>query len=160
MAPAASAPVEKRPTQQETTERLDLQKAIEDASNDRASLVKNLEAFLKKYPESTQRPQIYRALVESSLQLRDFPRAVDYSERLVALNPDDVSNTVLTIQLLNRYGDESGYRRAVFYCSRVLEYVDKTSQVDKSPRVSPDDWAVTKKMDKSSVYLVRGDLYR
>jgi thiol-disulfide isomerase/thioredoxin len=160
MAPAASAPAEKRLTQQETTERLDLQKAIEEASNDRASLVKNLEAFLKKYPESAQRPQIYRALVESSLQLRDFPRAVNYSERLVALNPDDVSNTVLTIQLLNRYGDENGYRRAVFYCSRVLEYVDNTSQADKSPRVSPDDWAVTKKKDKSSLYLVRGDLYQ
>ena len=164
-APATPVPVpqhgapEKHPQQQDL-ERLDLQKAIDTASNDRAALVKNLEVFLKKYPESTQRPRIYRAMVESSLQLRDFPRALDYSERLVSLNPDDISNTVLTIQLLNRYGDVPGYRRAVFYCSRVLEYVDHTTPADKSPRVSPEDWEASKKKDKSSLLLVRGDLYQ
>jgi thiol-disulfide isomerase/thioredoxin len=157
---AAPAAVEKRSVPSENPERQDLQKAIESASNDRAALVKNLEGFLKKYPESSQRPQIYRALVESSLQLRDYPRAVDYSERLVSLNPDDVSNTVLTIQLLSRYGDAPGYRRAVFYCSRVIEYVDHTPQAEKSPRVSPEDWETTKKKDKSSLLLVRGDLYQ
>ncbi len=156
---AASGPTDKRPLPQDLPERQDLQKAIDGAANDRAALVKNLEAFLKKYPESSQRPQIYRALVESSLQLRDFPRAVDYSERLVSLNPNDISNTVLTIQLLNRYGDAPGYRRAVFYCSRVIEYVDHTSQTDKSPRVSSEDWENSKKRDKSSLLLVRGDLY-
>ena len=150
---------DKRGASPELTERQELQKAIEQAANDRAALVKNLEGFLKKYPESTQRPQIYRALVESSLQLRDFPRAVDYSERLVGLNPNDISNTVLTIQLLNRYGDVQGYRRAVFYCSRVLEYVDHTTPAEKSPRISATDWETSKKKDKSSLYLIRGELY-
>lgn len=158
--PPNPGPSEKRPQQQDLPERQDLQKAIDASANDRAALVKNLEAFLKKYPQSSQRPQIYRALVESSLQLRDFPRAVDYSERLVSLNPDDISNTVLTIQLLNRYGDVPGYRRAVFYCSRVLDYVDHTPQSDKSPRVSPEDWETSKKRDKSSLLLVRGELYQ
>jgi len=48
----------------------------------------------------------------------------------------------------------------VFYCSRVLEYVDRTPQSDKSPRVSPEDWETSKKRDKSSLLLVRGGLYR
>src|SRR5215469_11962529 len=68
-------------------EQQDLQKAIELAGNDRAAMVRNLQEFLKKYPESSQRPQIYRALVESSLQLRDFATATEYSERMVALTP-------------------------------------------------------------------------
>ncbi len=151
---------DKRPQQGDLPEKQDLQRAIDASANDRAALVRNLEAFLKKYPQSSQRPQIYRALVESSLQLRDFPRAVDYSERLVSLNPEDISNTVLTIQLLNRYGDVPGYRRAVFYCSRVLDYVDHTPQSDKSPRVSPEDWETSKKRDKSSLLLIRGELYQ
>jgi thiol-disulfide isomerase/thioredoxin len=157
---APSAATEKRGQAPDLAEHQDLQKAIENAANDRAALVKNLEAFLQKYPESSERPKIYRALVESSLQLRDFPRAMDYSERLVSLNPNDISNTVLTIQLLNRYGDVPGYRRAVFYCSRVLEYVDHTPQAEKSPRVSPEDWETSKKRDKSSLLLVRGELYQ
>jgi thiol-disulfide isomerase/thioredoxin len=154
----ANAPGKRNPAVD--AERQDLQKAIESAANDRAALVKNLEAFLQKYPESSQRPQIYRALVESSLQLRDFPHAMDYSERLTSLNPEDVSNTVLTIQLLNRYGDVPGYRRAVFYCSRVLEYVDRAPASEKSPRVSTENWEASKKKDRSSLLLVRGDLYR
>ena len=166
-APAPSAPGPtvvpyapgKSPAQQEA-ERADLQKAIDTAANDRAALVKNLEAFLKKYPESQQRPRIYRALVESCLQLRDFPRALDYSERLTSLNPLDISNTVLTIQLLNRYGDVPGYRRAVFYCSRVMEYIDHEPQSEKSPRVSLEEWEASKKKDRSSLLLIRGELYQ
>lgn len=148
-----------RPPQQENNERQELQKAIEEAGNDRAALVKNLEGFLNKYPETSLRPQIYRALVESTIQLRDFPRALDYSERLVSLNPHDISNTVLTIQLLNRYGDVPGYRRAVFYCSRVLEVIDQAPQSEKSPRVSAEEWDASKKKDRSSLLLMRGELY-
>src|SRR5258708_22263855 len=56
----------------------ELQQAINNAGNDRAALVRNLEAFLKEYPDSRQRPQIYRALVEACLQLRDNTRAAAY----------------------------------------------------------------------------------
>ena len=157
--PRATVPQSSSQTGQ-ATEQQDLRKAIDDAGNDRAALVKNLEAFLKKYPESTQRPQIYRALVESSLQLRDFPHAMDYAERMVSLNPNDVSNMVLTIELLERYGDTPGYRRAVFYCSRVLEYLEQTSSAEKSPRLSPEEWATARKRDKSSLLNVRGRLYQ
>jgi thiol-disulfide isomerase/thioredoxin len=158
-APGVSPPAA-RPQQPDATEQLALQKAIDDASNDRAALVKNFETFLKQYPQSSRRPQIYRALVESCLQLRDFPRALDYSERLVALNPDDISNTVLTIQLLDRYGDTAGYRRAVFYCSRVLDYVDQQSPADKSKRVSVEEWESSKNRDRSNLLLMRGGLYQ
>src|SRR5437016_12344046 len=41
-----------------------LQQAINNSGNDRAALVRNLEAFLKDNPDSRQRSQTYRALVE------------------------------------------------------------------------------------------------
>ena len=143
-----------------STEQLDLQKAIDDAGNDRAALARNLEAFLKKHPESSQRAQIYRALVEATLQLRDYPRATEYAERLVALRPDDTSITVLAIQLLDKYGDSSGWRRAITYCTRVIEQVRGISTTEKSPRVSSEDWETEKKHDKAALLLVRGRLYQ
>ncbi len=112
-APPSKAAARKAAAQDAAIENVDLQKAITDAGNDRAAMVRNLDAFLKKYPESSQRPQIYRAIVESSLQLRDFPRATEYAERIVALNPEDTSMTVLSIQLLDRYGGADGWRRAI-----------------------------------------------
>jgi thiol-disulfide isomerase/thioredoxin len=136
----------------------ELQLALSDAGTDRVSLVRNLEEYLKKYPGSTQRPQIYRALVEASLQLRDNARAADYAERLVSLGPDDISITILAIQLLEQQGDEAGLRRAVNYSGRVLELVERTSPNEKSPRLSQEEWTLQKKRDRMSVLALRGRL--
>jgi thiol-disulfide isomerase/thioredoxin len=152
---------EKQAAQQAAAaEQQELQKAIDSAGNDRAAMVRNLEAFLQKYPESARRSQIYRALVESALQLRDFPRASEYAERLVALNPDDTSITLLAIQLLERHGDAAGWRRAISYCTRIIDQLDRAPASDKSPRVSTEEWEKDKRRDKSSLFLVRGRLYQ
>ncbi len=148
--PAASA---KHPSPDE-----ELQQAINNSGSDRAALVRNLETFLKEYPESQQRPQIYRALVEATLQLRDQARAAGYAERIVALTPDDISMTILTIQLLERSGDEAALRRATNYATRVLDFVDRSSSGEKSPKVSQEDWAAEKKRDRTSVLALRGRL--
>ncbi len=137
----------------------ELQQAISDAGNDRAALVRNLEAYLAKYPESPQRPQIYRALVEASLQLRDVIRGADYAERIVALTPEDMSITLVAIQLLQRTGDEAALRRAVNYAGRVLNFVAKSAMDDKPSKMSPAEWAQAKARDRSSILLLRGEIY-
>jgi thiol-disulfide isomerase/thioredoxin len=138
----------------------ELQLALSNAGNDRASLVRNLEEYLRKYPASPQRSQIYRALVEASLQLRDTARAADYAERIVSLSPDDVSITVLAIQLLEQQGDEAGLRRAVQYSGRVLDLVEKSPPTEKSPRISREEWTQQNKRDRMSVLTLRGRLER
>ena len=135
-----------------------LQQAINNSGNDRVALVRNLEAFLIQYPDSRQRPQIYRALVEACLQLRDNTRAAAYAERIVALSPDDISMTILTIQLLEQSGDEAALRRATNYATRVLEFVERSPSGEKSPKISPEQWAIEKKRDRMSVLTLRGRL--
>jgi thiol-disulfide isomerase/thioredoxin len=134
----------------------ELQQTIDNAGNDRAALVRNLEAFLKKYPEAPQRVRIYRALVEATLQLRDTTRAADYAERIVALSPDDISMTVLAIQLLERNGDEAGLRRATSYSTRVLDYIGSD---EKSPKISQEEWEASKNRDRMTLLALRGRLY-
>ncbi len=141
-------------------EQQELQKAIEQASNDRAALMHNLMDFLKKYPQSSQRPQIYRAIVESSLQLREFSTAMEYAERMVALDPGDLSTNLLSVQLLERYGDAAGWRRATSYCTRVLDLIRREPAKDKSPRKSGEQFEKDKQHDVASVLLVRGRLYQ
>jgi thiol-disulfide isomerase/thioredoxin len=153
-APEKNVPAVKAPTAAE-----ELQQAIASAGNDRAALVRNLEAYLVKDPDSPQRPQIYRALVEANLQLRDTARAADYAERVVALAPDDMSITLVAIQLLQRSGDEAGLRRAVSYAGRVLGFVERTSLDEKSPKMSPDEWRMARARDRASVLQLRGELY-
>lgn len=141
-------------------EAAELQRALDSAGNDRAALVRNLEDFLKKYPESRQRPQIYRALVEASLQLRDNARATDYAERIVALASDDMSMTLLAIQLLERNGDEAALHRAINYSARVLAYVDSAAINEKSPKVSQEEWQTQQKNQRVNILELRGRLYR
>ena len=147
------APPEKTPTPEE-----ELRQLIESSNNDRAALVRNLESYLKKYPSSPQRPQIYRALVEATLQLRENAKAADYAERVVALTPEDMSMTLMAIQLLERNGDEAGLRRAVNYASRVLEFVSNDSSEEKSPKVSTEEWLAGKRRDRATIYSLRGRL--
>jgi thiol-disulfide isomerase/thioredoxin len=137
----------------------ELQQVVSAAGSDRAALVRGLEAYLKKYPDSPQRPQIYRALVEASLQLRDDARAMDYAERAVTLAPDDMSLELLAIQLLDRHGDGAAMARAITYASRVLEYVQRSALDEKSPRVSAQEWEQQKARDASYVLLLRGGLH-
>ena len=136
----------------------ELQQAIDTAGNDRAALVRNLEAFLQKYPEAPQRTRIYRALVESSLQLRDNTRAMNYAERIIALNPDDISMELVAIQLLEQYGDEAGLKRAVSYATRVLDFVNRPDD-EKSPKVSQAEFLASKNHDRMTVLVFRGRLY-
>jgi thiol-disulfide isomerase/thioredoxin len=136
----------------------ELQKAISDAGNDRAALVKNLQAYLEKYPEAPERPQIYRALVEACMQFHDDGCATNYAERIVSLTPDDDSMTLLAIQLLERTGDAGSVRRAVTYATRVYESVRNSPIANKSPRVSVAEWENQKKRDESAMLALRGRL--
>lgn len=157
----ASKPAPSKPSAQpkQISPEEELQLSVESAGSDRAALVRNLEGFLKKYPESPQRPQIYRALVEASMQLRDTARAADYAERTVSLAPNDMSITLLAIQLLERIGEEPGLRRAVSYSSRVLDYVSQAPVDEKSPKVSLEEWTAEKKRNQTTILSLRGRLY-
>src|SRR5579864_1385603 len=137
----------------------ELQRALSDSGSDRASLVRNLEGFLKKYPDYPNRTSIYRALVEASLQLKDDVRAADYAERMVSLNPNDISMLLLAIELLERHDDEAGFRRAVSYSTRILDLVEHISSSERSPRVSAEQWEQQKKGDLANTHFLRGDLY-
>jgi thiol-disulfide isomerase/thioredoxin/Tfp pilus assembly protein PilF len=137
----------------------ELQRALNDAGSDRVALVRNLEGFLKKYPDYPNRTGIYRALVEASLQLHDDARAADYAERMAALNPNDISILLLAIELLERHEDEAAFRRAVSYSTRILDAVEHTSSSERSSRVSVAQWELQKKSDLANTYFLRGDLY-
>jgi thiol-disulfide isomerase/thioredoxin len=136
----------------------ELQKAISDAGNDRAALVKNLQGYLEKYPEAPERPQIYRALVEACMQFHDDACATNYAERIVSLTPDDDSMALLAIQLLERAGDAASVGRAVTYATRVYEAVKNSPITEKSPRVSVEEWENQRKRDESAMLALRGRL--
>lgn len=114
---------------------------------------------MTKYPNYPNRTGIYRALVEANLQLKDDARASGYAERMVSLNPNDISTLLLAIELLERRDDEAGLRRAVSYSTRILDLVEHVSSSERAARVSLEQWELQKKSDLANTHFLRGDLY-
>lgn len=136
----------------------ELERAVESAGNDRAAMVRNLKLYLERFPGTPRRPHIYRAIIESSLQLDNTGDAIEYAERLIALQPDDGSLMLLAVDLLERMGDDASLTKAVGYITRVLDRVEKSTAQDRPREVSPAEWEQEQKKLLMSLYLIRGRL--
>ncbi|HEY0704829.1 MAG TPA: redoxin family protein [Candidatus Acidoferrales bacterium] len=137
---------------------LALQKAIADAGNDRAAMVRSLKAYLQKYPDAPRKGAVYRALVESCEQLEDNGCALEYAEQLVALHPDDSEMMMLAVGLLQKQGDDASLVRASGYVSRVLDRIEKASATEKPPRVSLAEWQQHHTQLVAALYSLRGQI--
>lgn len=136
----------------------ELDHAIATAGNDRAALVRNLENYLKRFPDAPRKTAVYRALLEAELQLREQLKAIDYAERIIAIEPDDSSTMLLAATLLEDQGGDDRLTRAAGYVTRVLDRVEKTTIEDKPARDSEADWVTQQKHVEMTLYLLRGRL--
>lgn len=137
---------------------IELQKAIADAGNDRAALVRNLKIYLTKFPDAPRKAGVYRALVESCEQLEDDTCALDYSEQLIAVHPDDSEMMMLAVSLLQKHGDDASLTRANGYVTRVIDRIEKATPEEKSQRVSIADWQSQHDDLLSALYSLRGQI--
>jgi thiol-disulfide isomerase/thioredoxin len=136
----------------------ELQKALNSAGNDRAALVRNLKDYLRRFPDAPRRPAIDRALVEACQQLRDDECALDYSEQLIAIQPDDSEMMLLAVTILQRRGDDASLTRASGYVSRVLDRVQKSTPGERPERASLKEWQDHRDTILSQLYALRGQI--
>ncbi|MFZ1203357.1 MAG: redoxin family protein [Candidatus Acidiferrales bacterium] len=135
-----------------------LQKALADAGDDSAALVRDLTAYLARFPDSPRRPSIYRALVEGCQQIRNNDCALDYAERFIALRPDDSQMMLLATSLLQKKGDDASLVRASGYVSRVLDRVEKALPDEKPASESLAEWQDGHNQLLAALYYVRGQI--
>ena len=135
-----------------------LQKALAEAGDDSAALVRNLTAYLVRFPDSPRRPSIYRALVEGCQQIRNNDCALDYAERFIALRPDDSQMMLLAVSLLQKKGDDASLVRASGYVSRVLDRVEKTPPEEKPASESVAEWQSGHNQLLAALYYIRGQI--
>jgi len=60
------------------------------------------EEFLKKYPNSPYRPQVYSALILAYIQTGNTEKAFEIGDKEVALKPDDVQTLAVLAQTIPR----------------------------------------------------------
>ncbi|HUJ32087.1 MAG TPA: redoxin domain-containing protein [Candidatus Acidoferrum sp.] len=135
-----------------------LEKVLAASGSDRAALVRNLQQYLLQYPDAPRKPGVYRALVEACQQLQDDTCALNYAERLIALQPDDSDMMLVAVGYLQQKDDEQSLQRAGGYLTRVLDRVEKLPPEERSARESLADWQERQNNLRTVLYYVRGQV--
>jgi thiol-disulfide isomerase/thioredoxin len=137
---------------------VELQMSVRAAGNDPATLVKNLEEYLTKYPESPRRGAIYRALLEAEMNLHNQKSALEYAEKVIAIQPEDSQSMYLAVSLLEKLPDEASQLRAIDYDSRLIDRVSKADPESRPQQMTLDDWQAGRNKFMADLYVMRGRL--
>lgn len=136
----------------------ELQIMVRQAGNDPATLVKNLEAYLVKYPDSPRRAAIYRALLEAEMNLHNEKSALEYAEKVIALQPEDSQSMYLAASLLEKLPDESSQLRAIDYDTHLIDRVSKADPDSRPQQMTLEDWQSGRTKFMVDLYVMRGRL--
>jgi thiol-disulfide isomerase/thioredoxin/Flp pilus assembly protein TadD len=134
----------------------ELQIAVQQAGNDHEALIRNLEAYLARYPDSPRRVPIYRALAQSEMQVHNQKRALEYAEKVVAIQPDDSQTMYLAAMILEKMPDEASQNHAIDYETRLIERVAKADPESRPQQMTLDDWQAGRKKFTTELYVLRG----
>src|ERR1700676_697394 len=138
----------------------ELQVTVQQAGNDRAALIRNLEAYLAKYPDSPRRAAIYRALLESEIQLQNEKRALEYAQQILAIQPDDSQTLYLAATLLEKIPDDASQAQAIGYDTHLMELVAKADPESRAPQMTLEDWQTGRNKFTMNLYVLRGKIER
>jgi thiol-disulfide isomerase/thioredoxin len=136
----------------------ELQLAVRQAGNDSATLVKSLEAYLVKYPDSPRRGAIYRALLESEMNLHNQKSALDYAEKIIVIQPEDSQSMFLAVTLLEKMPDDASQLRAVDYDTRLIERASKADPETRPQQMTLENWQAGRNKFMVDLYVMRGRL--
>jgi thiol-disulfide isomerase/thioredoxin/predicted negative regulator of RcsB-dependent stress response len=101
-------------------ERSALDDAFRSAENNPQILIKNLEAFLERFPKSSRREVVLRTICTHALQANAPGVAVQYGQMLLEMTPGDPQLLNLLIEAVARQNDPASRARAIDYCSRLV----------------------------------------
>ena len=153
--PAGLEQLQPRPEE----ESLELQKALTSASGNPQTLIKNLEQFLARFPQSQRREEVLRTIFREALQANDPGTAAVYAEKLLEVNPDNSDILRTLVDLLERQGDAASRERAIRYATRFVERSEKLGGESKPPDVPAEKWQETKTLMRATAYFLRGRLH-
>lgn len=134
----------------------ELQVLVREAGNDPDTLVRNLQAYLAKYPDTPRRAPIYRALLESELQRHNQAAALDYAEKIIAIQPEDSQSMYVAATLLDKMPDQASQLRAIDYDTRLIERVGKADPESRPQQMTLDEWQAGRNKFMVDLYVLRG----
>jgi thiol-disulfide isomerase/thioredoxin len=161
-AQSPAKPAEKLPAAQATTdtdEQNALNDAFQSAENNPQILIRNLEAFLERFPQSSRRELVLRTICNYALQANAPDAAVKYGQMLLEMTPDDPQLLTLLIEASARQNDQASRLRTVDYTSRLIAVAENQRDRTAAAGATHDtreEWAE----HVAALYAQRAGFYR
>ena len=106
--------VQPSPAKQPTdAEQQELMKAVTESANSPLDLLRSLEAYLQKHPDTVQRADIELTIAKAAMEVKDDRRVVEYGERVLAKTKDDVLMLDRVSQSLLTLGGAENAQKAI-----------------------------------------------
>ena len=116
------------------SEQASLQQALGEAGNSPVEFVRAIEDHLRKFPNSSRRAELERALVKTAIELRDDPRIIEYGERMLQRDPDNIAVLGSVSTALLHKGDKASAEKALEHSRHYEQLIDAGAAKDTAPR--------------------------
>ena len=126
----------------------DLSQAVSEAGNSPVDFSRALEKHLAKYPNTTRRNEIERALVKAAIEAKDDKRVIEYGERVLGREPGDVQILDKVVRALLASGASDTSERALKYARQYEELLRQTRNQIPPGHLSEAQWH--EEVDKGS----------
>jgi len=158
-APATAEAARQPPSPSPEEESQALNKALEASASDPPALIRNLEEFLARFPQSARREDVLRTIFKLALQSNDPRKATASAERLLELNPNDPDLLSTIIGLYDRQSDAASREKALHYATRFLERAEKLGSEPRPADVPAEKWEETATLMLATAHFMRGKVY-
>jgi thiol-disulfide isomerase/thioredoxin len=122
-------------------EQMELSQAMSDASNSAVDIIRELEHYLAKYPDTKQRMLIEQTLLKAAIETNDGPRIILYGEKAMANPTNDLQLVDRVISELVRKGDADSGKKAREYLTRYQSALLAMQRQTPPQHLTPGQWS-------------------
>jgi thiol-disulfide isomerase/thioredoxin len=121
-------------------EQTSLQRALSEAGNSPTEFELAIENHLKQYPNSPRRAALESALVKEAIEINDDPRLIEYGEKVLSREPDNLQVLEHVTTALLHQGDKPDAQRALDHARHFADLIQNAYQNDKfEPGGGPEE---------------------
>src|SRR4051812_15431004 len=152
--PQGATPAANPPADPSDAERDELAASLREASTSPMDIIRAAEAHLRKYPNSTLRPEILPLLAKEAIEVKDIQRIALYGVPVLAAAPNDVLLLDRTASALLTLGGRENAEKALDYGKRFEQFVEQLPVVEGSdPARNQEDH--DRALNRALVYQAR-----
>jgi thiol-disulfide isomerase/thioredoxin len=123
-------------------EEKELNTALAEAGNSQIDFIRALETHLAKFPDSSKKPEIERALTRASIELKDERRIILYGGWVLDHEPGDAKILDRVTRALLSSDSKETSERALPYAKRYVDQVISLRQQPPAGHLGAAEWKI------------------